>query len=130
MMLPDSIPTYVQDFLNAFEDMVEYLKGGDQIIAQMEEELRYTHILNAVLRIGDMLEGIRIRNTGTFTSFFKDKKSKGSTKQKKSRFFLLFLLEDRRIRNRSRILSCDYRIQMRIREAQKHTDPTDPDPQH
>ena len=44
MMLPDSIPSYVQDFLNAFEDMVEYLKGGDQIIAQMEEELRYTHI--------------------------------------------------------------------------------------
>jgi hypothetical protein len=35
-------PSYVQDFLNAFEDMVEYLKGGDQIIAQMEEELRYT----------------------------------------------------------------------------------------
>jgi hypothetical protein len=49
-MLPDSILTYVQDFLNAFEDMVEYLKGGDQIIAQMEEELRYTHILK--LKIG------------------------------------------------------------------------------
>jgi hypothetical protein len=30
-------------------------------------------------------------------------------------FFLLFLLDDRRIR---------------IREAQKHMDPTDPDPQH
>jgi hypothetical protein len=30
-------------------------------------------------------------------------------------FFLLFLLDDRRIR---------------IREAQKHSDPTDPDPQH
>jgi hypothetical protein len=52
MMLPDSIPTYVQDFLNAFEDMVEYLKGGDQIIAQMEEELRYTHILK--LKIGHL----------------------------------------------------------------------------
>jgi hypothetical protein len=42
---PGSILTDVQDFLNAFEDMVEYLKGGDQIIAQMEEELRYTHLL-------------------------------------------------------------------------------------
>jgi hypothetical protein len=52
MMLPDSIPTYVQDFLNAFEDMVEYLKGGDQIIAQMEEELRYRHILK--LKIGHL----------------------------------------------------------------------------
>ncbi len=52
MMLPDSIPTYVQDFLNAFEDMVEYLKGGDQIIAQMEEELRYTHVLK--LKIGHL----------------------------------------------------------------------------
>jgi hypothetical protein len=30
-------------------------------------------------------------------------------------FFLLFLLEDKRIR-------------IRIQEAQKHTDPTDPDP--
>jgi hypothetical protein len=30
----------LEDFLRAFEDMVEYLKGGDQIITQMEEELR------------------------------------------------------------------------------------------
>jgi hypothetical protein len=36
------------------------------------------------------------------------------TKQKKSRFFLLFLLDDGRIRSR-------------IREAQEHKDPTDPD---
>ncbi len=32
-------------------------------------------------------------------------------------FVLFFLLDDRRIR-------------VRIREAQKHMDPTDPDPQH
>jgi hypothetical protein len=34
-------------------------------------------------------------------------------------FFLLFLLDDRRIR-----------IQMRIPDAQKHMDPTDPNPKH
>jgi hypothetical protein len=34
-------------------------------------------------------------------------------------FFLLFLLDDRRIW-----------IRIRIRKAQKHIDPTDPDPQH
>jgi DNA transposition AAA+ family ATPase len=33
-------------------------------------------------------------------------------------FFLLFLLDDGRLRSRQR-------IRMRIREAQKHTDPTD-----
>jgi hypothetical protein len=58
---------------------------------------------------------------GTFTSFFKDKKSKRSHKTVKSRFFLLNLLNDRRIR-------------IRIQEAQKHVDPVDPDsdsdPQH
>ncbi len=45
-------------------------------------------------------------------------------------FFLLFLLDDRGIR----IRISDYWIRMRIREAQKHMDPTDwdgdPDPQH
>ncbi len=35
---------------------------------------------------------------GTFTSFFKDKKSKKVTKQWESRFFLLFLLDNRKIR--------------------------------
>jgi hypothetical protein len=30
----------VKDFLAAFEDMVDFLKGGEQIITQMEEELR------------------------------------------------------------------------------------------
>jgi hypothetical protein len=40
--------------------------------------------------------------------------------------FLLFLLDDRRIR----IHIFDKWIRMRIREAQKHMDPTDPDPQH
>ena len=43
---------------------------------------------------------IRIRNNGTFTSFFKDQNSCKSHKQQKSRFFLLFLLYDGRIRNR------------------------------
>ncbi len=40
---------------------------------------------------------------GTFTSFFKDKKSKEVTKQYESRFFLLVLLDDRRIWSRIRI---------------------------
>jgi hypothetical protein len=58
---------------------------------------------------------------GTFTSFFKDKKSKRSNKLVRYRtveikVFLLHLLNDRRIR-------------IRIQEAQKHVDP-DPDPQH
>ena len=46
----------------------------------------------------------------TFTSFFKDKKSKivGKSKQQESRVFLLYLHDDRRIR---------------IRKAQKHVDP-------
>ncbi len=48
---------------------------------------------------------------GTFTSFFKDKKSKKSHKIINSRFFLLFLHDDRRIR---------------IRESKKHVDPVDP----
>jgi hypothetical protein len=40
---------------------------------------------------------------GTFTSFFKDKKSKRSHKTIGLRFFLLFLLDDRRIRIQRRI---------------------------
>jgi hypothetical protein len=40
------------------------------------------------------------------------------------RFFLLFLLDDGRIR----IRTSDKRIRMRIREAKRQTDPTDPDP--
>jgi hypothetical protein len=55
---------------------------------------------------------------GTFTSFFNDKKSKRSNETVRIKVFLLFLLDNRRIR---------------IQEAQKHTDPTDldsdPDPQ-
>ncbi len=39
-------------------------------------------------------------------------------------FFLLFLLDDRRIR----ICISDYWIRMRIWEAQKNMDPMDPDP--
>ncbi len=61
-------------------------------------------------------------------SYKKKRHNKEVTKQWKSRFFLLFLLDDGRIRFRT----CDLRMQ--IREAQKHTDPTDPDadpdPQH
>jgi hypothetical protein len=52
---------------------------------------------------------------GTFTSLFKDKNQKEVTKQYKSRFFLVFLLNDKRIR---------------MQEAQKHVDPVDSDPQH
>jgi hypothetical protein len=67
---------------------------------------------------------IRIRNTG--------KKSLKSPKQKKSRFFLRFLLDDGRIRIlswiQSRVLTYDLQIRMRIREAKKHMDPTDLDP--
>jgi hypothetical protein len=47
--------------------------------------------------------------------FSKIKSQKEVTKQEESRFFLLFSLDDRRIR---------------IQEAQKHMDPTDPDPEH
>jgi hypothetical protein len=46
---------------------------------------------------------------------FSKKKVKKVTKQQKSRFFLLYLLNDRRIR-------------IPIQEAQKHVDPVDPDP--
>jgi hypothetical protein len=56
---------------------------------------------------------------GTYTSFSKDKKSQKNAKQQESRFSLLFLFDDRRIRN-----------WIRIWEAQKHTDPKDPDQQH
>jgi hypothetical protein len=51
----------------------------------------------------------------TFTSFFKDKKVKKSHEKYESRFLLLFLHDDRRIR---------------IRKAQKNVEPVDPDPQH
>jgi hypothetical protein len=52
------------------------------------------------------------------------------TKQQESGFFyLLFLLDDRRIGIRSRIWICTSDKQIRIREAQKHTDPY-PYPQH
>jgi hypothetical protein len=38
--------------------------------------------------------GSRIRNTGTFPSYFNDKSHKEVTKQYKPRVFLLFLLDD------------------------------------
>jgi hypothetical protein len=60
---------------------------------------------------------------GTFTSFFKDKKSLKSHKTIGINVFLLFLLDDRRIRIRIS------ELWIRIREAQKHMDPTDPAPQ-
>jgi hypothetical protein len=68
---------------------------------------------------------IQMRNTGTyqgtFTSLFKDKNSQRSYKTVEIKVFLLFLFDDGRIR--SSILTCDYWIRMRTREAQKHTDP-------
>ncbi len=67
----------------------------------------------------------------TFTSFFKDKKSKRVTKYWESRFVLLFLHDDRRIRIQSRIRIHTFDYWIRIREAQKRVDPdSDPDPQH
>jgi hypothetical protein len=59
----------------------------------------------------------RLLFEGTFTSFFKDKKSKRIHKAEESRFYLLFLLDDERIR-------------IRIRMSQKLMDPMDPDPEH
>ncbi len=59
----------------------------------------------------------------TFTSFSKIKSHKEVTKQKESRFSLLFLIDDRMIR--SWIRTSHQWIW--IREAQKHKDP---DPQH
>ncbi len=50
------------------------------------------------------------------------KSHKGVTKHQQSRFFLLFLLDDRRIRTSYQWI--------RIQEAQKQSDPTDPNPQH
>jgi hypothetical protein len=70
--------------------------------------------------------------TGTFTSFFKENWSlKEVTNQKKSWFFLIFLLVDGRFwiwsLLRSRIRTNKLRIWMRIQEAQKHMDSVDPD---
>ncbi len=58
----------------------------------------------------------------TFTSFFenKNKSHKEVTKQKKSRFFFIFLLVDGRVRIWIRIRTNKLRIRMRIQEAQKH----------
>jgi hypothetical protein len=61
---------------------------------------------------------------GTFTSFSKIKSQKEVKNQSKSRFFLLFLLGDRRLR----IHTFGQWIRIRIQEAQKHVDPVDPDP--
>jgi hypothetical protein len=57
--------------------------------------------------------------------FSKIKSQKES--QKESRFFLLFLHDDGRIRSRIRIHTSDWWIWIRIREAQTHVDPVDPD---
>jgi hypothetical protein len=56
---------------------------------------------------------------------FKDKKSKRSHKTVGIKVFFLILLDDGRIRSRSRnrIHTSDKWIQIRIREAQKHVDP-------
>jgi hypothetical protein len=47
-------------------------------------------------------------------------------KNSRNQGFLTILLDNRR----TRISISDERIMIRIQEAQKHTDPTDPDPQH
>ncbi len=54
------------------------------------------------------------------------------TKLLESRFFLLFLLDDRKIRSRILIWICtsDWWIRIRIQEVQKHTVGMDPDLQH
>ncbi len=112
-----------------------------------------------MLRIHDMLVWIRIRirgsvpltnGSGSGSFYFHQCRQKTNLKKnsayyflkgllhnfqrkkvkKESRFFLLFLLNDRRIRIQSRIHYSDYWIRIRIQEAQKHVDPVDPDPQH
>jgi hypothetical protein len=68
---------------------------------------------------------MRVQNNGTFTSFFKDKKSKRSYKNWKSTFFLLFLLDAGRIWSRILVTNgsgCGS-------GSPKTYDP-DPDPQH
>jgi hypothetical protein len=62
----------------------------------------------------------------SFILLFKDKKSKRSHKTVRIKVFLTILLDDSRIR--IWIHTSDYWI--RIREAQKHEDPVDPDPEH
>ncbi len=66
--------------------------------------------------------------------FSKIKIHKEVTKQQDLRVFLLFFLDNRWIRSRRRIQIririWYYWIRIRFQEAQKHTDPTDPDPQH
>jgi hypothetical protein len=59
----------------------------------------------------------------------KIKSHKEVTKQKKSRFFLIFLLVDGRIRIQSQ--TNKLRTQIRIQEARKHAEPDlDADPEH
>jgi hypothetical protein len=62
---------------------------------------------------------------GAFLSFIKIKIQIEVTRQQESRFFLLFLLGDRRIQIRSRAQIRIHRIRIRIQEAQKHVDPVD-----
>jgi hypothetical protein len=57
--------------------------------------------------------------------FSKIKSQKEATKQWESRFFLLFLLDDRRIRIRTSLTSGSG-----SRRPKKHIDPTNPDPQY
>ncbi len=62
---------------------------------------------------------------GSLTSFFKDEELYRSHKTVDIKVFLHFLLVYGRIRIRSRIrIRTD---KLRIQEAQKHTDPTDPE---
>ena len=69
---------------------------------------------------------------GIFNSVFKDKKSKRSHKTVGINVFQLFLLDHSRIQIRTRTRICIHGTGtsdewIRIREAQKHSDPVDPD---
>jgi hypothetical protein len=67
---------------------------------------------NKKLIFKESLMLIRVLFEGTFTSFFKDKKLKRSHKAVEIKVFITIVLGDKGIRR-----------QIRIQEAQKHTDP-------
>jgi hypothetical protein len=83
----------------------DYYENKNNIQNRKKEMNLNFEVLVSVFRIHDILGWIRILILlfSPFTSFFKDKKSKRDTKSKKSRIFLLFLHDDRRIRILSRI---------------------------
>ncbi len=126
---PDQNPIYYSPLENPGLDPLhcKFLKS----LKRLEYLTERVGFRETVLQIHDILVLIRIRFRfhleATFTSFLKIKSHKEVTKQEELRFFLLFLLDYRRIRIRIRT-SCLW-IHIRIQEAQKHTDP-DPAPHH